>query len=97
VYQLLKGREKALGLDHPLTLGTVDNLSSFYNDQGKLKEAEDVLARIGRLREGTWARSYIDSYYSSQLGQPLQETKQAEGGGGHIPARIERIQLIKAS
>jgi hypothetical protein len=38
----LKGREKALGLDHTSTLNAVNNLGILYADQGKLKEAEEM-------------------------------------------------------
>jgi hypothetical protein len=34
--------EKALGLDHTLTLDTVHILGDLYYDQGKLKEAEEM-------------------------------------------------------
>jgi tetratricopeptide (TPR) repeat protein len=35
----LKGKEKALGVEHTSTLDTVNNLGSLYKDQGKLAEA----------------------------------------------------------
>jgi hypothetical protein len=41
----LKGKEKALGLDHTLTLDTVNNLGILYWNQGKLKEAEEMYQR----------------------------------------------------
>jgi hypothetical protein len=37
----LAGYEKALGPDHPSTLGTVNNLGRLYQAQGKPKEAEE--------------------------------------------------------
>ena len=41
----LDGYEKALGPDHTLTLGTVNNLGNLYSDQGRLKEAEAMYRR----------------------------------------------------
>jgi hypothetical protein len=34
-----------LGPDYTLTLGTVNNLSVLYGDQGKLAEAEEIYLR----------------------------------------------------
>ena len=48
----LAGKERALGADHPETLGTVGNLANVLMDQGKLDEAkamyERALARYER-------------------------------------------------
>jgi tetratricopeptide (TPR) repeat protein len=41
----LKGKEKALGLNHTSTLLTVGNLGNLYKDQGKLVEAEQIYQR----------------------------------------------------
>jgi tetratricopeptide (TPR) repeat protein len=41
----LAGYEKALGLDHTSTLGTVNNLGNLYSSQGKLKEAQEMYQR----------------------------------------------------
>ncbi|KAJ5655748.1 TPR repeat protein [Penicillium longicatenatum] len=43
--QLLAGREKALGPDHPLTLDTAHNLANIYRDQRKLDQAEEMYKR----------------------------------------------------
>ncbi|KAK5202314.1 hypothetical protein LTR41_011941 [Exophiala xenobiotica] len=46
VYQrALAGYEKALGVDHTLTLDTVHNLGNLYLDQAKLEEAEKMYQR----------------------------------------------------
>lgn len=46
MYQrVLEGYEKALGLDHTSTLDTVNNLGLLYKNQGKLKEAEEMLSQ----------------------------------------------------
>jgi tetratricopeptide (TPR) repeat protein len=43
MYQLaLQGCEKALGKEHPITLGTVNNLGNLHTNQGKLDEAETM-------------------------------------------------------
>jgi hypothetical protein len=44
----LNGREKTLGPDHTSTLLTVGNLGSLYEDQGKVKEAEEMYQRARR-------------------------------------------------
>ena len=49
--QALKGREKALGLEHRSTLHTVNNLGLLYMDQGKLKEAEEMYQRALKGKE----------------------------------------------
>jgi tetratricopeptide (TPR) repeat protein len=41
----LAGYEKALGQDHPDTLGVVLNLGSVYYDRGKFEEAERMWER----------------------------------------------------
>jgi tetratricopeptide (TPR) repeat protein len=41
----LRGYEKALGLDHTTTLGTVTNLGLLYSKLGKLGEAEEMHQR----------------------------------------------------
>ncbi|KAN0072347.1 HET domain containing protein [Elaphomyces granulatus] len=41
----LRGKEKAWGRDHMLTLDTVNNLGLLYADQGKLDEAEKMYQR----------------------------------------------------
>jgi hypothetical protein len=38
----LQGKEKALGLEHTLTLDTVNNLGALYKNQGKLSKAEKM-------------------------------------------------------
>jgi hypothetical protein len=38
----LQGKEKAWGLEHILTLDTINNLGLLYKDQGKLVEAEQM-------------------------------------------------------
>ncbi len=41
----LQGFEKALGPEHTLTLETVNNLATFYANQGKLAKAEQMYQR----------------------------------------------------
>ncbi|KAF2831075.1 hypothetical protein CC86DRAFT_442928 [Ophiobolus disseminans] len=41
-WQALEGRKKELGVRHPDTLTSVDNLASVLRDQGKYKEAEKL-------------------------------------------------------
>ena len=43
--QALKGKEKAWGAEHTLTLNTVNNLGSLYKAQGKMTEAETMFMR----------------------------------------------------
>jgi tetratricopeptide (TPR) repeat protein len=45
MYQPLKGREKALGLDHTKTLNTVSNPGKLYENQVKLEEAGQMYQR----------------------------------------------------
>lgn len=47
----MRGREKALGLDHTSTLQTVNNLGNLYIHQGKLKEAEEMFQRALKGKE----------------------------------------------
>ncbi|CAG9955490.1 unnamed protein product [Clonostachys rosea f. rosea IK726] len=39
----LQGYEKAWGPEHTSTLGTVNNLGLLYYNQGRLKEAEEIV------------------------------------------------------
>jgi tetratricopeptide (TPR) repeat protein len=43
--QALEGKEKALGINHTSTLGTVNNLGLLYAGQGKLEEAKEMFRR----------------------------------------------------
>lgn len=43
--QALQGEEKAWGLEHTLTLSTVNNLSLLYADLGQLNKAEKMYLR----------------------------------------------------
>jgi tetratricopeptide (TPR) repeat protein len=49
--QVLQGYEKALGVDHPSTLITVDGLGALYQHQGELKEAEEMYERALQGKE----------------------------------------------
>jgi tetratricopeptide (TPR) repeat protein len=49
----LKGKEKALGVEHISTLFTVNNLGFLYENQGKLKEAEEMYIRALKGKEKT--------------------------------------------
>jgi Tetratricopeptide repeat len=42
----LAGREKVLGVDHPDTPTTINNLGLLYRDLGKLAEAERTFLRV---------------------------------------------------
>ena len=46
--------EKALGLDHTLTLSTVNNLGILYKSQGKLSEAKKMYQWALRGMEKAW-------------------------------------------
>jgi tetratricopeptide (TPR) repeat protein len=41
----LEGKEKALGINHTSTLGTVNNLGLLYAGQGKLEKAKEMFRR----------------------------------------------------
>ena len=41
----LAGYKKALSLDYISTLNTINNLRGVYKDQGKLKEAKEMIQR----------------------------------------------------
>ena len=43
--RVLEGFERVLGVDHPDTLGSVNNLGMLLKEQGKLEEAETMLRR----------------------------------------------------
>eukprot|EP00808_Paulinella_micropora_P014366 g1766.t1 len=49
----LKASEKTLGVDHPLTLATVNNLGTLLEKQGKLAVAEPLYRRALQGREKT--------------------------------------------
>jgi hypothetical protein len=46
-----KGREKVLGVEHPSTLSSVNNLAEVFRDQGKYEEAEEMHRRALEGRE----------------------------------------------
>jgi hypothetical protein len=58
----LQGCEKALGLDHTLTLNTVNNLSIFYADQGKLAEVEAMYGRVLQGYKDAFGLELMSSY-----------------------------------
>ncbi len=44
--QVLKGYEKAGGVEHTSTLRTVKTLGNIYSDQGKVQEAKAMYRRV---------------------------------------------------
>jgi len=57
----LKGREKALGVDHISTLRTANNFGNLYADQGKLDEADIPIKRFrqNHCEIMYWSPKYI--------------------------------------
>ena len=49
-------RERVLGGDHPLTLGTLDNLAKAMVELGRLDEAEPMSRRVLAATSPAWAR-----------------------------------------
>ncbi|KAE9372964.1 HET-domain-containing protein [Stipitochalara longipes BDJ] len=64
----LRGREKALGAEHTLTLDTVNNLSLLYADQGKLAEAEQMYERALRGYEQALGAEHTSTLDIQALG-----------------------------
>ena len=57
----LQGFEKSRGLDHILTLSTVNNLGALYADQGKLNEAEKMYQRALQGKEKAWGPDHTST------------------------------------
>ena len=54
--QALKGREKALGKEHPSTLTSVNLLPLVFQYQGKYKEAEQMNQQVLKWRKKVLGR-----------------------------------------
>jgi len=60
----LESNKKAWGPEHTSTLGTVNNLGSFYINQGKMVEAEIIYRRVLKGEKKTWGPEYnVDAGY----------------------------------
>ena len=55
----LQGHEKVLGIEHYLTLNTVNNLGTLYTNQGKLEAAEQMLKRALQGYEKVYGTEHI--------------------------------------
>ena len=60
----LRGRENALGKEHPDTLTSVDNLAWALQNQGKHEAAEAMARRALEWREKTIGREHPDTLTS---------------------------------
>jgi tetratricopeptide (TPR) repeat protein len=49
--------EQVLGLEHPSTLGYLNNIAELYRNQGKYEQAGPLYQRANNLRVGTWCRA----------------------------------------
>jgi tetratricopeptide (TPR) repeat protein len=80
----LKGKEKALSVDHTSTLDTVNNLGNLYKNQGKLDEAEEMYMRALKGKEKTLGVEYTSTLdtvnkYSSRSDGLMAVQQQAQG------------------
>ena len=55
----LRSQEKALGSEHPITLGTLNNLGSLRSDQGRFDEAKAMFERALRGFEKHFGRDHL--------------------------------------
>ena len=98
----LEGYERVLGVDHPDTLNSVNNLGGLLMKQGKLEEAE-VLFR--RALEGCKRVLGSDHPYTLNAGRglknlPILRQLKAQSGKvkGHVKARLrEKLAKKKAA
>jgi tetratricopeptide (TPR) repeat protein len=60
----LTGKEESLGVKHPSTLDTINNLGILYARRGKMKEAEDMYARALRGREETLGAKHTSTLHT---------------------------------
>ena len=71
----LKGREKALGLEHPSTLDTVNNLGILCRDQGKLQEAEVMYQRALKRSEKALGPEQMSTVNIAKNSRRLREER----------------------
>ena len=57
----LQGYEKVMGLEHTLTLNTVNNLGTLYRKQGKMVEAEQMYIRALQGYEKVWGPEHTST------------------------------------
>jgi len=67
MYQRALEGYKVLGPDHASTLSTVNNLGSLYDDQGKLKEAEEMYQRALEGKEKALGSDHTSTLDTSTL------------------------------
>jgi tetratricopeptide (TPR) repeat protein len=72
--EVLKKKEKTLGLDHPDTLGSVNNLANALTAQGRHSEAEELHRRALKGREARLGLDHPDTLNSvNNLADALYE------------------------
>ena len=54
--QVMEDRVKALGVQHPSTLVAMVNLALSLRKQGRVSDAEDLLARVKLVKTGHYSR-----------------------------------------
>ncbi|KAF2685485.1 TPR-like protein [Lentithecium fluviatile CBS 122367] len=70
----LEGREKELGVQHPHTLASVNNLAGVLHDQGRYEEAESLSRRVLEGLEKELGMQHLDTLMSvNNLAGVLQD------------------------
>ncbi|KAE8372665.1 violaceus kinesin [Aspergillus bertholletiae] len=62
--QVLQLRKQVLGLEHPYTLTTMNNLASIYSNQGRWKEAEELWVQVLQLDKQVLGPEHPDTLTS---------------------------------
>ena len=83
----LAGREKTLGLEHPDTLSSVNNLGILLSDKGDYAEAEEMHRRALTGREKVLGPNHPDTLSTiNNLGSLLNAK-------GDLPAALELLRV----
>jgi tetratricopeptide (TPR) repeat protein len=98
--QALEGYEKALGLDHTSTLGTVNNLGILYYDQGKLAEAETMYIRALQGYQDALGPQLVSSYLPALnnlfvFGDLLSQTGQKDMAKDMYARAVSGYTIVK--
>ena len=62
--QVIETKKRVLGQEHPSTLTSIGNLAVTYLNQGRWKEAKDLLVQVIETRKRVLGQEHLDTLSS---------------------------------
>ncbi|KAL2803418.1 hypothetical protein BJX63DRAFT_425293 [Aspergillus granulosus] len=86
--RVMETRKKALGLENPNTLTSINNLASTYQDQGRWKEAEELFVQASEIQKQVLGPEHPNSLISMNN---LASTYQRQGQWKEAEVLLVRV------